>query len=258
MSKNFELIQQAGMERQVMPDSGMNATSPSIKRNGNGNGNGHRNGSALDLGRVAREESLKLVQRIFRLQAGEPPHIVVFAGIDQGNGCSNICARAAQTLASEIPGSVCLVDANLRSPSLPEFFGVTNHRGLTNALLEEGPVRDFAKQLRPDNLWLLSCGSLAADSPSLLNTDRLRTRLAELREEFDHVLIDAPPLSQYADAISLGQLTDGLVLVVEANSTRRESAIKVMENVRRSNIQVLGAVLNKRTFPIPESLYHRL
>jgi succinoglycan biosynthesis transport protein ExoP len=79
-----------------------------------------------------------------------------------------------------------------------------------------------------------------------------------LREEFDHVLIDAPPLSQYADAISLGQLTDGLVLVLEANSTRRESAIKVMENVRRSNIQVLGAVLNKRTFPIPESLYHRL
>ena len=56
----------------------------------------------------------------------------------------------------------------------------------------------------------------------------------------------------------LGQLADGMVFVLEANSTRRESAIKVMENLRASHVQILGAVLNKREYPIPESVYHKL
>jgi Mrp family chromosome partitioning ATPase len=67
-----------------------------------------------------------------------------------------------------------------------------------------------------------------------------------------------PPLNQYADAMALGQLTDGVVLVLEANSTRKESALKAIESLRAAQIEVLGAVLNKRTFPIPESVYRRL
>jgi len=86
----------------------------------------------------------------------------------------------------------------------------------------------------------------------------LQTRFAELRKEFDFVLIDAPPLTPYSDALAFGQLTDGFILVVEANATRREAALQVAENLRAANIRILGAVLNQRTFPIPESLYHRL
>jgi succinoglycan biosynthesis transport protein ExoP len=96
------------------------------------------------------------------------------------------------------------------------------------------------------------------DSPNLLNSDRFKLRFEELRKEFDYVLIDAPSLTRYADATALGRLTDGLVLVLEANSTRKEAALRVMENLRAAQIPVLGAVLNKRTFPIPESLYQRL
>jgi capsular exopolysaccharide synthesis family protein len=257
MSKNFELMQQTGRGPAV-------ASNPISQRPLSAsptNGNGHRNGSAtatLNLDELAQEETLKLVQRVFLLQTGEPPRIVIFAGIDHGNGCSRVCARVAQMLAASILGKVCLVDANLRSPSLPEYFGMTNHYGLTDALLQDGPIASFAKQIGGGNLWLLSCGSLASDSANLLRSDRLKARLAEMRKEFDYVLIDTPPLSQYADAVALGQLTDGMVFVLEANSTRRESAIKVMENLRASQVQILGAVLNKREYPIPESVYHKL
>jgi capsular exopolysaccharide synthesis family protein len=252
VSKNFELMQQAGM-------AGESATTVKVSPSwSNGNGYGHRNGAGLDLPSLACEESLKLVQRVFLPHGVDRPHIVMFAGIDQGNGCSRTCVGIADALAHNVSGSVCLVDANLRSPSLPKYFGVTNHRGLTDALLEEGPIRSFAKQIRPDNLWLLSCGSLTSDSPSLLKSARLKTRLAELRSEFDHVLIDAPPLNQFGDAIGLGQLTDGVVLILEANSTRRESARKVSESLRTTNVPILGAVLNKRTYPIPQVLYRKL
>ena len=86
--------------------------------------------------------------------------MVIFSGIDPGNGCSWICAHVAEILASQKLGSVCLVDANLRSPSLPELFGTTNHYGLTDALSKSGSIRDFTKVVRSDNLSLLSCGSL--------------------------------------------------------------------------------------------------
>ena len=184
--------------------------------------------------------------------------MVTFAGIDHGGGSSEICVRTAETLTKNISGTVCIVEANLRSPALPGMFGTTNHHGLTNALLNDGPIRSFAKPVRGDKLWLLSSGALAVDSANLLNSERLRMRLTELRREFDFVLIDAPPLTRYADAIALGQLSDGFVLVLEANATRREAALKVSENLRAANIKVLGAVLNKRTFPIPESLYNKL
>jgi capsular exopolysaccharide synthesis family protein len=260
MSKNFELMQQAGKEPALRPSP---AQEPAPKLNfdhglGDGNGKRHREAEGLDLDLLAGEEALRLVQRVFLLQAQEPPHMVAFAGIDHGNGCSRICVRVAESLARNIRGSVCLVEANLRSPALPEMFGTTNHRGLTDALLQDGPIRSFAKLVRGENLWLLSSGALAADSANLLNSERLKMRLEELRKEFDFVLIDAPPLTRYSDAIVLGQLTDGLVLVLEANSTRREVALQVAENLRASNVGILGAVLNKRTFPIPESLYHRL
>jgi len=254
MSKNFELMQRASKEREIVLVPERQASPARV----NGNGKGHRNGAGLDLDRLAREECLRLVQRIFLQQAGECPRAVVFAGVDHGNGCSRACVSVAEMLAGNTPGSVCLVDANLRSPSLPRFFGVTNHRGLTDALFQGPPIRNFARQLQPENLWLLSCGSPPADSHGLLHSDRLKTLLSDLRKEFDHVLVDAPPLSQYADAITLGQLADGVVLVVEANSTRRGAALNATQNLRAAQIQVLGAILNKRTYPIPESLYQKL
>jgi Mrp family chromosome partitioning ATPase len=260
MSKNFELMQQAGKAQALRPSPAQQPAPKLNFGNGHGNGNGKRYGEAeaLDLDLLAGEEALRLVQRVFLLQAQEPPHMVVFAGIDHGNGCSRVCVSVAETLAKNIRGSVCLVEANLRSPALPEMLGTTNHHGLTDALLQDGPIRSFAKLVRGENLWLLSSGSLAADSANLLNSERVQTRFAELRKEFDFVLIDAPPLTPYSDALAFGQLTDGFILVVEANATRREAALQVAENLRAANVRILGAVLNQRTFPIPESLYHRL
>ncbi|MGB9070664.1 MAG: CpsD/CapB family tyrosine-protein kinase [Candidatus Acidiferrales bacterium] len=215
-------------------------------------------GTRFDLSQMAREETLRLVQRLFLQQPLKGPRAILFAGIEQGTGCSQICLLVAETLRSAVNGSICLVDANFRSPSLPRLLGTTNGYGLTNAVLEDGPVQDFVRPLHIANAWLLSCGSLGPGSLDLLNTQRMKARFDELRMQFDYLLIDAPSLSRYADATALGRFTDGLVLVLEANATRKETALNVMENLRAAQIQVLGAVLNKRTFPIPESLYRRL
>jgi Mrp family chromosome partitioning ATPase len=92
----------------------------------------------------------------------------------------------------------------------------------------------------------------------LLNSDRMKERFSEIRREFDYVVVNAPPLGAFADAMVLGRLVDGVVLVLEANTTRREAALRITEGLRATNIPVLGAVLNNRTFPIPAAVYKRL
>lgn len=210
------------------------------------------------LDRVAQEECLKLVQRIFLTQSATQQRTIVFAGVDPGDGCSRICVETARILAENTQRSICLIDGDFRNPSLQTFFGTPNHKGFANALSEEGNIKNVAKQLTPSNLWLISAGSLAPGSPCLPDADRLRARIKELREEFSYVLIDAPALNLFADAIALGRLADGVIVVLQADSTRRNSALKAIEGLRDAHVEVLGAVLNRRSFPIPEFLYKRL
>lgn len=248
MSKHFELMQQLGNEPLFDSELGSTTVLPPLDRKS----------KRKDRARWADDEALKLVQQIFLLQTEEPPRVVVFAGIDHGNGCSQICASVAEMLAKNARRPVCLLEANFRSPGLSSLFGTSNHHGLTDALLTKGTISSFAKPIAQENLWLLSCGALAADSPSLLTSDYLGERLKELREEFEFVIIDAPPLTRYSDAMVLGQHSDGLVLIIEADSTRRDAASAVAANLRSMKVPILAAVLNKRSFPIPEKIYRRL
>jgi Mrp family chromosome partitioning ATPase len=253
MSKNFEWLQQAEIGLGSMP---MLTTKRAAVETTNQAQTTAEGFTAAEGG--AREELLKLVQGLFLIPSQAAPKAVMFAAIDSKDGCSQLCAVIAKLLAESVSGSVCLVEGNLRTPSLPKVLGVDNHHGLVDALRQESPIRGFTKQIGPNNLWLLSSGSLGPDSLNLLNGNRMRERVDELRREFDYLVIDSPPLSAYADGMVLGRIADGVVLVLEANATRREAALRVTESLRTTRIPVLGAVLNNRTFPIPAALYKRL
>jgi len=278
MSRNFELMQRAGKLLEIELPKPADAAipkpnpsiaipltpalaptaSPTLAPPSTGKWEAQRVGARSTVEQIAFEESHRLIQHIFSAHNQEPPRVIVFAGIDHGNGCSRICVRTVEALQENLRGTVCLVEANFRSPSLHQVFGTPNHYGLTDALLGEGPMKAFATSVRKGNLYLISCGSLVVNSHGLLNSERLASRFDDLRNEFDYVVVDAPPLSRYSDAIALGRVADGLVLVLEANATRREAAVRISEHLRASQIRILGAVLNKRTFPIPESLYRLL
>ena len=262
MSRNFELLQQAGLS---LPDSfpGKLGSVAAMPRTGAYVKGEDRAFVAsldpVDLDRAAREETLRLVQSIFLLHdRKDAGNVVVFAAVDSGSGCSSVCTQAARVLAESVPGTVCLVDANFRGSSLPSAFGVSNHHGLADALRSSEPVRDFARAVQRENLWLLSAGSRVDQSVGLLHSDRMKNRIADLRAEFDYVLIDAPPLNSFSEGVALGQFADGLVIVLEADSTRRDATTRIVERLHSMQVQILGAVLNKRKFPVPASLYKRL
>jgi Mrp family chromosome partitioning ATPase len=216
------------------------------------------NGNGVRRNVVNSDEIARLVQRVFRTPDGVVPRVLVFAGVEPGAGCTSICAATAETLAAALPGTFCVVDANLRSPALHQYFNLENRVGLADAIVQAGPIRSFTQRVEGTNLWVLPSGSVKAGGNALVSSDALQARMVELRSEFNHVLIDSAPLNGYADAGMLGRISDGLLLVLQSNATRREAARNVIEGLKSSNVRLLGAVLNKRTFPIPQNLYNRL
>ena len=184
--------------------------------------------------------------------------MVVFTAVEKSTGCTSICAGAAEVLAAQVEAPVCVVDANLRRPGLHLCFGKENLKGLTDSVFNPGSIRTFVLKLPGSNLCLLPCGSMTSQLSAVMKAEHLEARIKELRKEFAYILIDSPPVSEHTDAILLGRLADGAVLVLESNATRREVARIAKEDLESARVRVLGAVLNKRTFPIPQFLYDRL
>jgi Mrp family chromosome partitioning ATPase len=249
MSRNFELLQQASKVHEISPTN-EGPQSPLIDATGACK-------PVLATG-MARDEITKLVNRLFLIPGTEAPRSVVFTGTESGNGCTSLCARSGELLASQVRGSVCLLDCNRRSPGLHQQFGLQNYHGLSEALSQDGGVRQYLRPLSRPNFWLLSCGSHVDNGEALLASDRMAMRLRELRDEFDYVIVDAGPLDAGTGGIILGSLADGVVLVLKANSSRRDTTRKAMEELQGAKVPILGVVLNRRTFPIPEAIYKHL
>src|SRR5262245_13609253 len=215
LSKNYELLQQTGFglgmarastkeERSVAAEY-VPSASPEV---------------LTSLEPVVCEETLKLAQRLFLTSEEAVAKAVLFAPVDSSGGCTWLCSVAASLLAKSVTGSVCLVDGNFRCPSLSDTFKVDRDRGLLDSLELDGCIRQFVRSIGPDNLWLLSAGATVQDSAILFNSDRLKERLLELREEFDYLVINGAPLNAFADGMVLGHMVDGVVLVLEADATR--------------------------------------
>lgn len=214
------------------------------------------NQAGADAPAIAREEEIKLVERVFP-GTQNSPRVVLFAGLEDEVCCGPTCARVAELLAARSEGPVCIVDANFQTPSLHGYFGMDNLKGLAEATVESGPIQNFAQQIPEPDLWLIPSGKAAFHLRFPAMADGLRVRMEELRETFRYVVIHSGRLRMETSAMLLSRWTDGVVLIVEANATRRDTARRVKEMLDVANVKLLGVVLNNRTFPIPEVIYRR-
>jgi len=248
LSRNFELLQRASREDRRRGDA---PPQPSVGRT-------YEMRPVPDAHVLSRENLMKLVQMVFFRPGKESRRVVVFASAAPGTGCSSICVGAAEALAARTEEPVCLVDSNLRLPSLHLCLGVENRQGLSEALMNGEPIRKYLQKLRAPNLWFLPSGRSSSPLLGVMSSSRLTARIVELRQEFRYTLMDSPPVNIYSDAVPLGQVADGVILVVAANSTRREAACKAKACFEGAGANLLGVVLNHRTYPIPQTIYDRL
>jgi protein-tyrosine kinase len=203
----------------------------------------------------AEEQIRGLVRQVFLPGWPKPAHQVVFSPVDPETDISSICMQVGLALSAQVPGSTCLVEANLSGPGLEQALE-KNGLGLVPNQ-ERSTLRDASRRLS-NELWLVPRSVFHDKNKNGWSGPWLRDRLTELRQTFDYTVLYGPPAGTRSEAALLASLCDGMVLVLEANSTRRVAAQKVKEKLHSANARLLGVVLSERTFPIPEAIYRKL
>ena len=203
----------------------------------------------------AEEQIRGLVRQIFLPGWPKPARQVVFSPVDPETDISAICMQVGLALSAQVSGTTCLVEANLNSPGLEQVVERNGHGLIAN---QECPAFREPSRRLSNELWLVPRNVFLGENENGLSGGWLRDRLAELRDTFDYTVLYGPPAGSGSEAALLASLCDGVVLIVEANSTRRVSAQKVKERLHAANARLLGTVLSERTFPIPYMLYKKL
>jgi capsular exopolysaccharide synthesis family protein len=147
-----------------------------------------------------------------------------------------VCAQGGYT--------TLMIDADLRRPRLHSFFDINNSVGLTNYLTTDLALEDVILQTPVDNLYFLPSGILPADAAGILNSRRMSELLQDVKQRFDLVLVDSPPILGVSDAAVLASEVDLTMVVVQHRKLPRNMLLRVKQAVENVGGQVIGVVLN--------------
>lgn len=203
--------------------------------------------SLYDRTGLAGEQFRKLGLRIEGLKEalkGEL-HVLAVTSPLMGEGKTSTAANLALSLASGEGRRVVLVDGDLRNPNVWSFFGEPPRKGFLDLLLGRAEIRDAAVPTEHGGLDVLALPRPSERRIEVLPVDRVRSVFQKLRQEYDFVVVDAPPYLPVADTAALARLADGVVLVVRSGQTPRHAVQRVLELMDRQKL--IGFVLNAVT-----------
>lgn len=197
----------------------------------------------------ASEAFRSVLASIFSFPSGRGIRAMLITSPRAEEGKTTVASNLAIALA-QIQRRVLLIDADLRRPRLHAIFDVANTSGLGDLLCANPSVLDLppgqlVKNTDIPNLSLLSSGPGTDGIFNRLYSSRMSRLLARFREEFDHVVIDAPPALEVADARMLARGADGVILVLRANRSDKRDAAAVIEQLRYDGARIPGIVLNE-------------
>lgn len=179
----------------------------------------------------------------FSTPDGAPSSLLV-SSARPAEGKSTTAYAIALNLA-RVGRQVLLVDGDLRNPSMHRVVGVDNERGMSNLLSGSADLGSLIQKTRQENLLFIPCGPLPPNPAELWGGDRVRQFLSDARRQFDHVVIDGPPVLGFADSPLLAAAVGGVIFVVESRGTRRAQARGALRRLKLGRAHLLGAVLTK-------------
>lgn len=175
-----------------------------------------------------------------------------------GEGCSTVAVNLAAALTKNKGSKLILIDANLRRPSLHKIFGLASSPGLSDVIHEGVDIRDAIRKSIVPNLFVLTSGISPPNPAVIFDSPQWPGLIAALKEEFEWLIFDCAPANLYPDATVLTPQVDGIILVVRAEDKRAEVALLAKERFEEAGGKIVGAILNRRRYIIPEAVYRRL
>jgi capsular exopolysaccharide synthesis family protein len=239
-----KLVRQAAVGPQeryyLAPDA------PEGKQNGNGHVKPDRLGS--------------LKTKILTRYTGKDRRIktILVTGTAHGGGTSTTAVNLATSLADGSRKSVLIVDANLRTPGLHRFFKTDSFKGMSELLDVRGERSFDFKKIGDNDLYLFPCGVKRSSSDGYFESQRFDQFLNNVRNSFDYVIFDSAPVPGFPDTQNLCSKVDGVVLVITYDKTRRQVALRAKRELEDAGANILGVVINRRKYYIPDWIYKRL
>jgi capsular exopolysaccharide synthesis family protein len=201
----------------------------------------HRLTVLSDPQSIASQQYGILTLKVQRWREQTGGRVLVVTSAAGGEGKSLTALNLSMALASSVEGRVLLVDCDLRRPQVHDRLGLKDAAGFSDLLaVTDRDVRPFVSKV--GNLYVMPGGTRLSDPVGMLSMRRTREILARLREEYEFIVLDSPPIVPIADSHFLAGLADGVMLVIRARQTRRELLQRAVESLGATNI--LGVVLN--------------
>ena len=206
---------------------------------------------SANLAPAVRNELNKLVFRTFLSTPAVA--VMMFTGVEAHDDAKWVAACTADVLANATRNRVCLLDADLAYPTVHRACSVSNVDGLAAVLRRSCSISDATIRV-DDNLWVVPAGTTPGGDPQM-TAAAFQEVVAGLLEHFEYLIISAPDSERYAELGAVGTATEGAVLVLDSNTTRRVSAKQAKASLETANVRILGSVFNNRSFPVPDLFY---
>lgn len=201
---------------------------------------------------------LSLYQRIESLLPHSQKRVVQFIGSRAGEGTSTIAREFGIMTANRLNKSVLILDADQQNPKQQIFSGITPEYGWEDLLNNGGDLDKVIYQVKESSLSVCPVSPNVVITHDLFDSLRIVNLWNKLKEHFDLVIVDSPPATTSPDGIAICRHVDGVVLVLEAEKTRWPVADKARETIEKNGGKILGIVLNKRQYYIPDFIYRRM
>lgn len=167
--------------------------------------------------------------------------MVTSAGPGEGKSTTLVNLAVAYAQADK---KVLVIDADLRKPTMHHTLQISNRWGLTNLLTNQLTISEVLQDTSIPNLSIIGSGPIPPNPSEILASKKMVTVLDELKEQFDIILIDAPPAIAVTDSQIIATRVDGVILVVDSDKVKRDVALKAKQNLDNVRARILGVVLN--------------
>jgi receptor protein-tyrosine kinase len=198
--------------------------------------------SPLNPREAPAEEFRTIRTRLNHMQTLQPLHTLVVTSASPAEGKSFTAMNLAVTQAQLADKRVLLADFDFRRPTVDKNFQVPSSPGITDYLLGKARLADIIRKIETTNLYIMPAGDSVPNPLELLNLKECRALLQGLRNHFDWVILDSPPLLFAADGNLLATMCDGTILVVRIGTTTFDSVTRALQSLCENN--VLGVVVN--------------
>ena len=168
---------------------------------------------------------------------------ILVTSSDKNEGKTTTVSNLAVSFAN-LNKKVLIIDCDLRNPSIHKMFKLNNIYGLTDILAKDRAVDKCIQETELENLYVLTAGSTPPNPAEILSSEKMKNLIEDLKNIYDYIFIDTPPIGLVTDAGVLSSFIDGVVLVVKSESVEKKYLEETKKKLDAVDARILGAILN--------------